>query len=192
MNPFILEDDEETVDVLDQPLFEELSEKHERQDAWGGPYGAMLGDWGEPTMYELSVQYLDAANLLYAAIKRQEVEDFTVARPILFLYRHSLEALIKSRLAVVPKSHSLNKLIGQYRTEVASKYKCRVPRWIMERINDIGAVDPGSTGFRYPNCLAVDGEHIYLSQLQTVVTALHSAINDAPTFRTNLPIFRGY
>lgn len=197
---WLYDDEDECESILEQPLFEELSDKHEREDAYGGPYGVMIGGMALPTKYDLAVQYLDAADYLVACIRKQEVEDFTLANPILFLYRHSIEMLIKSLLPDERNTHNLAGLIALYQEHVRRKYSCKVPGWILDRIKDIDEVDPGSTAFRYAenrdkkskDCVPVDGEiHVYLANIQTVAKALHSALNNAPQFRTDFPIRRG-
>lgn len=190
------EDDYEgEVSLLEKPLFEECCEKHEREDAYGGPYGLVIGGMALPSFYDLSVQYLDAADYLVSCIKKQEVEDFTLSNPILFLYRHSIEMLIKSRLQDVPRNHSLTALLTRYREEMRNQYSRELPAWIPARVQDISDVDPSSTTFRYADIErssvngndSLSGEvHVYLLDIQTVVRALHSALNDPPYFRTDV------
>lgn len=177
---------------LEKPLFEEVSEKHYREDAYGGPYGVLVGGMAQPTFPELAVQFMDAADELLARIRAMEVEDFTLANPILYLYRHSLEMLLKSRLESVPKKHDLAFLLKQFADETKKRHSCEVPAWIVARTNDINDIDRSSTAFRYGDPIPNGELHVYLGRLQTVVKALHSAINDAPRFRTDLPVFRGY
>lgn len=192
-------EDEDGRSLLEKPLFEEITDKHYREDAYGGPYGLVIGGMARPSLYDLSVQYLDAADYLVSCIQKQEVEDFTLSNPILFLYRHSIEMLIKSRLQDAPKKHSLGALLALYKEEVSSRYSCEIPAWIPARVQDISDVDPSSTTFRYAEVGGQNGHfedplsgevHVYLLDIQTVVRALHSALNDPPYFRMDVPIMR--
>ena len=67
-----------------RPLFEEPSDQIERTDPFSGPKGFMFGGMSTTTKQDLGQQYLEAANLLISAIKRDELEDYKLAHPVLF------------------------------------------------------------------------------------------------------------
>ncbi len=192
---FAADNEVNTTTLLKKPLFEEVNESHQREDAYGGPYGVIFGGMAVPTLIELSCQYQKAADVLLEQVFSQTVEDFTLSNPVLFLYRHSIEILIKSCLPELKPKHNLDELIDLYTDHVMATHGCGVPSWITSRIHELSEVDPGSTTFRYGQCktnksdvvTANDGEiHVYLRDVKQVVHALHSAIPDVPTFRTNL------
>jgi hypothetical protein len=110
----------------------------------------MIGGMALPGKQDLAVQYLDAADCLVGAIRKQEVEDFTLGNPILLLYRQSVEMLIKSCLAKAPNNHKLASLTTLYEEDVKLKYSCAVPNWILSRVKELADVDPGSTAFGTP------------------------------------------
>ena len=136
-----------------QPLFAEPSEDCEREDPFSGPMGFMLGGMFVPTRLELSRQYFDAANLLLEAVKKQRIEDYALTYPALFLFRHALELVLKSilmrRAEGAPAGHDLAALLGHLQDFAKDRFHQEVPNWIVSRIQEFAAIDPGSTAFRY-------------------------------------------
>jgi len=57
----------------------------------------MFGGMGLPTRPYLDTaqQYFDAANLLISDIESLRIEDYNLANPIFFLYRHWLELMVR-------------------------------------------------------------------------------------------------
>lgn len=131
------------------PLFVELSEEHQREDAYSGPHGFVVGGEFIPTTLEMAEQYLHAANILADTIRRQEQEDFRIANPVLFLYRHALELVLKGLLRSSSNHHRLDALAADLRAHVRKNYQQEVPSWILERLQEISALDPNSMSFRY-------------------------------------------
>lgn len=170
--------------TLTRPLFEEPSEAIERTDPWSGPQGFMVGGMALVTKAELGQQYFDAATLLIEAIRRGDCEDYRLAYPTLFLYRHWLEVTIKSVLGPGIKGHDLGKLTGLFESMVKERFGQEVPSWITARLKELAAIDPGSTAFRYGENydrqrkadVSVDGETcVDLGNLQAVMAALNAA-----------------
>jgi hypothetical protein len=131
------------------PLFVELSEEHQRTDALSGPHGFVVGGMFLPTRLEMAQQYLHAANVLADTIIRQEQEDVRLANPVLFLYRHAIELALKALLPKESSHHRLATLGADLQTHVRTAYQQDVPTWILERLNQLAAIDPGSMAFRY-------------------------------------------
>lgn len=77
-----------------RPLFGELTEDLEREDAWCEPKGFVIGGW-MPSGEDFAQQYFDAADVLVESILKNQREGYRLAYPALFLYRHSLELLLK-------------------------------------------------------------------------------------------------
>jgi hypothetical protein len=97
-----------------RPLFEEPTVEIEREDPWVGPKGFMLGGWSIPTRSEMAKQYLEAADALVDAIKQNETEDYRIANPVLFLYRHATEMTLKGIMYSAPKTHDLSRLADDF------------------------------------------------------------------------------
>ncbi|WIT12255.1 hypothetical protein PFX98_01235 [Paucibacter sediminis] len=170
------------------PLFVELSEEHQREDAFSGPHGFVVGGEFIPTTLEMAEQYLHAANVLADAIKRQEQEDYRLANPVLFLYRHALELVLKALLRSSSTHHRLDALGADLKTYVRKKYQQEVPNWITTRLNELAALDPNSMAFRYgeekyggsKQVSPVPGEtYVGVGQLQESINELFAALAGA-------------
>ena len=138
-----------TREAMSRPLFEDPGEQVEREDPYSGPQGFMIGDEFTPTRPELAQQYFDAAHLLLEAIRGGLWEDYKLVGPALFLYRHSLELLLKSLIGSAPRTHDLAALARMLDAASVRRSGRHVPAWIISRLDEIAAIDPGSTAFRY-------------------------------------------
>ena len=170
------------------PLFVELSDEHQREDAFSGPHGFVVGGMFLPTKLEKAEQYLHAANVLADAIKRQEQEDFRLANPVLFLYRHALELVLKALLRGGSTHHKLDALAADLTAYVREKYQQEVPSWIPARLREMAALDPNSMAFRYgeekyagsKRYSPVPGEtYVGVGQLQASINELFAALANA-------------
>lgn len=180
-------------DASYKPLFAEPTEDCEREDPFSGPMGFMFGGMFVPTRLELSRQYFDAANLLLEAIKKQRIEDYALTNPALFLFRHALELMLKAilerRAEGAPGGHDLAVLLKDVQSFALEQYKQDVPVWIVSRIKEFAAIDPGSTAFRYAQDryggkgskpTSVPGEvYVGLPHLQRTMEELYSALAHA-------------
>lgn len=177
-----------------RPLFAEPTEDCEREDPFSGPMGFMFGGMFVPTRLELSQQYFDAANLLLEAIKKQRIEDYALTNPALFLFRHALELVLKAILEQAaegpPKNeHNLSVLLERVQSFAKDKYQQDVPGWIVSRIGEFAAIDPGSMAFRYGQdryggkksaFSSIPGEtYVGLPYLQQSMEALYTALAHA-------------
>ncbi|PLP55475.1 hypothetical protein CYK37_30465 [Mesorhizobium loti] len=180
-------------DAISRPLFEPLSEEHERPDEWSGPLGFVIGGFSRPSMQAerdgaLAEQYFAAAGALVDTILDRRVADYQVANAALFLYRHSFELLLKAGLPPEVRAekdiHDLGKLSRSY-----AHHKRRagetVPPWIIKRCDELAAIDPGSEAFRYGEYgtpRAKDGKpiideiHVDLLHLKVAMAALNAAL----------------
>jgi hypothetical protein len=170
------------------PLFVELSGEHQREDALSGPHGFVFGGMFLPTRLEMAGQYLLAANLLADAIRRQEQEDFHLANPVMFLYRHAIELTLKALLPSAGAHHRLDALGADLKAYIREQYQQEVPTWITERLKEIAAFDPGSMAFRYGEeryrghgtLSPIPGEtYVGVVQLQRAINELFSALASA-------------
>jgi hypothetical protein len=182
-----------TKDSMSRPLFEPLSEKHQRSDEWSGPLGFVIGGMasypvGSERDGALAEQYFNAAVTLIDAIIDQRIADYQVANAALFLYRHCFELLLKAGLPPKVRDekdiHHLGKLAHSYahHMRVAGK---TVPSWVVKRCEELASVDPGSEAFRYgqhatPKTLdgsAIEHEiHIDLWHLKDAMWALNTEL----------------
>jgi hypothetical protein len=173
---------------MSKPLFIETPDDIGRLDPFDGPPGFLLGPWGPPSKLDLAEQYFDAANQLVERIKRQECEDYRLVYPVLFLYRHCLELVLKASMNHKSSHHKLRNLADDYAQYVKKHYQQDVPRWIISRLKEMAAIDPGSMAFRYAEdryngnkaCSPVDGDiYVEVCHLQKVMNALFGALNNA-------------
>jgi hypothetical protein len=170
-----------THDQMHRPIFEEPSSEIENADEWSGPFGFLFGGMATLSLSQLGQQYFDAADNLVELVKRQEVKNYALANPILYLYRHSIELFLK---AVLPDSgrgarHNLLALSERFETFVRDEFEAQVPDWIVTRIKELAQHDPDSTTFRYNQNaeFAGAGEHyIGLVHLQTSMRVLNTAL----------------
>lgn len=189
----MLHGDTFTKEAMTRPLFEPLSEQHERPDEWSGPLGFVLGGFARPAMQAerdgaLAEQYFNAATALIDDILDHRVADHTIANAALFLYRHCFELLLKAGLPPQVREkkdiHDLGQLVRSYvhhRKEAGEA----VPSWVIRRCDELAAVDPGSEAFRYGDYglpKAKDGTpimdevHVDLVHLRAAMLALNTAL----------------
>lgn len=171
-----------------KPLFVDLSDEHQREDALSGPHGFVVGGMFLPTKLEMAGQYLHAANILVESISRQEQEDFRLANPVLFLYRHALELALKALLPRDSSHHKLDVLGADLKAHIRENYKQDVPAWILECLDQMAAVDPNSMAFRYAEdkyagsrkFSPVEGEkYVGVAHLRRTMNELFSALAGA-------------
>jgi hypothetical protein len=136
-------------EAANRPLFEEPTSACERTDPWSGPKGFMFGGMGLPTRpyKDTAQQYFDAADLLISDIENLRIEDYRLANPIFFLYRHWLELMVKE-IAGPVRGHDLAKLADKLDTYLRAN-GVALPNWVLRRFKEIAAIDSGSTTFRY-------------------------------------------
>jgi len=169
----------------EQPLFREPDETLERPDAWSEPKGFLIGGWGNWPRRDLAQQYYDAATVLVEAIKSGDWEDYRLANPVLYLYRHFLELMLKDVLRDQSSEHNIDGLTERLEVFVYERHGLRLPPWMVERLHKLAEIDPGSTAFRYAEVrdkeskefVPVPGEfHANLHQLQSVMKALRQIL----------------
>jgi len=166
-----------TEDAMTRPLFEEPGPHIERADAWSGPQGFLLGGLAERTdRLNIAQDYMEAAYVLTEAIKKGDWEDYRLANPVLFLYRHSIELFLKGVMGETRKIHRLADLADGFAKFIQQRYRKDVPPWITARLKEIAAVDPNSTAFRYGGHVGADEVYISLPHLQDAMVALNWAL----------------
>lgn len=131
-----------------EPIFIDPPDDIGREGAWDGPYAFLLGGMGDPTLAELARQYFDAANQLMDNIVDQRVEDYTISMPVLYLYRHAIELILKAAMGG-GDGHELDKLANKFAERIKERYNQKVPEWLLKRLYEVAEIDPRSTSFRY-------------------------------------------
>jgi hypothetical protein len=166
--------------ILQRPLFGEPTDDIERIDAWEGPVGFMIGGMvADIPLQQLGQDYYDAAFLLTKIIQSRDCEDFRIANPTLFLYRHSIELILKAAIGKKKFTHRLEDLAKEFTVVVKRELNEDVPSWIIARIKELAKIDPGSTAFRYAESKgAEDGCELYvdLLYLQSTMKALNTTL----------------
>ena len=174
-----------TEEQMSRPLFENPTCAQNRSDSPEGQAGFMVGGRANLTFERIGQQFFDSAYLLSETIRIGEWEDRRLAYPILYLYRHSIEILLKSALGTVAKTHDLDTLCGESRTLIKAEFDADLPNWIISRLRELSDIDPSSTAFRYSQNLdrttnrnmPVNGEfYVDLSHLQSAMTVLNTAL----------------
>lgn len=167
------------------PLFVQPTPELEREAPWDEPLGFMVGGMASLTFEDLGQQYFDAASLLVNVIQNKDWEDYRLANPILYLYRHSIELFLKAALGKTAKTHNLAYLAKQFQELIKTEYDYDVPDWVGDRLKELATIDPNTTTFRYSQNwdkttkrdLPVDGEyHVDLAHLESSMLALNSAL----------------
>ena len=174
-----------TEEQMHRPLFEEPTAAIERPNQWSEPLGFLVGGGANQQYQHLGQQYYNAAEHLVEGIKHQDVADYEVANPVLYLYRHSIELFLKAIMQGAAKTHSLDTLADEYRDFIKDEFGSDCPKWIITRMKELGAIDPNSTAFRYNMTYnkqaktdePVPGEfHVNLHHLKSAMTALNVAL----------------
>ncbi len=169
-----------------RPLFNHSFEDIQREDEWSGPHGFLFEPMTYPTKPELSQQFLDAANQLADAIVNKDVADYTLVYPTMFLYRHSIELILKCAMGGDADGHKLDQLADTFARRCKAQYGQEVPAWITTRLKEIAKVDPNSTAFRYAENwdakskrkAPLDDEfHVDLHHLRRSMAVLHTALS---------------
>jgi hypothetical protein len=174
-----------TEDAMTKPLFQEPTPDIEREDPFSGPKGFMFGCMSQASMASLAEEYFDAGDLILEAIKRGDMEDYKLANAALFLFRHGAELILKAGLGQFDRTHNLSSLADAFAAFVKQDHKEGVPQWIIDRLKELAAIDPGSLAFRYGEYRdpldngrpSLDGEvYVDLRQLQAAMKALKAAL----------------
>lgn len=177
-----------TEEDLLQPIFIEPHEGIERPDEWSAPHGFLIGCMGSNFNYvEIASQYMAAADQLVEDIGKQRIADYTIALPVLFLYRHAIELILKGAMRG-GWGHKMDALAGQFDTFIQEKYGRTLAPWVLQRLHEIAQIDPNSTSFRYAEKSSnrsgsrepLGGEHyVDVFYLQKGMKALFAALQSA-------------
>jgi hypothetical protein len=169
-----------------RPLFKEPDDELEREDEWSEPKGFLIGGWALYTKREIAQQYFDAANILVEAIERNQWEDYKLAFPVLYLYRHMLELMLKAIVNSRTPTHDIGELMSDVEALVQARYGQPLPAWIGTWLREISVRDSNSTTYRYGEVYdkasksygPVPGEeHVELRNLQEAMEATYRVLS---------------
>jgi len=132
-----------------KPLFREPEAGDQRENGYSEPFGFLLGPIGVIGRGDMADQYFRAANLIINQILERQIADYEIAYPVLFLYRHAMELLLKTILANQANHHRLDALADDFTRFAKEKYAEDVPQWITRRLKELARIDPTSQAFRY-------------------------------------------
>lgn len=124
------------------------NEEFEGRDCeWSLPKGFMFGgliDLAHDNLRAYAAQYMNAADIIINAIYNNQIEDYYVANPVFYLYRHAVELYLKNVLRKKGMEnntiHSLHSLIDKIDD---------IPNEIRIIILELHNIDPRSINFRY-------------------------------------------
>jgi hypothetical protein len=178
-----------TEEAMTRRIFEEPDPHIERSDGFSAPHGFLFGNQsgmgGSPDHLSLAQDYMEAAYALTEAILKGDWEDWRVAEPLMYLYRHATELFLKGVMRLDEKHHDLAALADEFGSSFQKRYGREMPEWVSRRLKEIASVDPKSTMFRYGKTYdskakrdyAIPGElYVNLSRLQDAMVALNWAI----------------
>ena len=127
----------------------------------------MLGGSDAYTQESMALAYKSAADILVQKALNRDETSWEIAAPILHLYRHSLELLLKWATQSNPKSHDLESLIKQADERAKQQTGKALHPAVIERMQEFSHYDEKGFSFRYADA----GEDAQYSQ--TTVKLLH-------------------
>lgn len=130
-------------------LFRDPGEGDEREDGYSEPHGFLLSGMGPDERESIAYQYLQAANLIVESVRQKRIADYEIAYPVLYLYRHAIEVLLKVLVGGSKNHHRLDALGSDLVIHVREHFGQEVPRWVIEQLNEVARIDPTSQAFRY-------------------------------------------
>ena len=155
-------------------LFSEIDVRFERADEWSFPKSISIG-WpvqttDVATFRDYSTRYYRASQSICAMIKNNDVEDYVVSFPVIYLVRHSVELGLKgailSQVGKAPFGHELNKLWPKVQG---------LSNWALNWIREFHDLDTKSDALRYPDPNVTSFEvGALLDDWETKMEKLHS------------------
>lgn len=139
-------------DPLARPLFAEDEGQAQRIDAWSFPKGISRDGMieGATGKRELADQYFDAAEAIVRLVLNNEVPDYTVANPILYLYRHAVELYLKAAIeAQTGRPYRWEKTENGHELDAIIRKAPHLSPEARARILELHAIDPKSTHLRF-------------------------------------------
>lgn len=139
-------------DPLSCPLFVEDEGQAWRADEWSFPKGIARDGMieGATGKRELADQYFDAAEAVVRLVMENAVPDYTVATPILYLYRHAVELYLKAAIeAQTGRPYRWKKSENGHELDAIIRKAPHLSPEARARILELHTVDPKSTHLRF-------------------------------------------
>ncbi|MFG6577467.1 hypothetical protein ACGYK6_16415 [Sulfitobacter sp. 1A15333] len=129
----------------------------------------------------LAAEYHNAAEVLIHTIRAEPPSVLRCGNVLLYLYRHSIELLLKD---IIPadlrrRDHEFSQLAARFKFIISEDFAGEVPDWIARRIMEFAEIDPRSTTFRYNEHEAFVSGPTYMIDivhLRAAMNALNTAL----------------
>ena len=112
-----------------------------------------------PDDREIARSYREAAELMLDFVKADR-EVWRVAYPILFLYRHALELLLKAVIRPGRPSQGLAPLVEALDELLATRFQQTLPDFVRSDLLAFSRIDPDSQAFRYARHRSGDARYL--------------------------------
>lgn len=123
------------------------NEDASRECEWSLPKGFLFGGMvGDGSLADYADEFYEAANILIETIYKNNIEDFKIGNPVLFLYRHAAELSLKA-LVLHQKGSQKESYIHSLRTLLTKVDG--ISEYYRKMIEGLDDIDPKSTSFRY-------------------------------------------
>ena len=140
-----------------------------------------VGGAATKDLSSLATEYHNAAEVLIHTIRAEPPTVIGCGNVLLYLYRHSIELLLKD---IIPaelrrRDHEFSQLAARFKSIISENFAGEVPEWIPNRIMEFAEIDPRSTTFRYNEHEAFVSGPTYLIDivhLRAAMNALNSAL----------------
>lgn len=139
----------------------------------------LVGGWADWTsLGEIAKAYkLAADDIVDKAYDTLEFA-YEYTYPVLFLYRHATELLLKSIHPQIRKNHSLETLRDYLINELNGRTSDSLVQNVRDRINDFNLIDKRSTRFRYGLGDPENEFLVHLPHLRSVVNDLFKIVEE--------------
>jgi len=129
-------------------LFWRPEDEFTRFNEWCEPKVFSFGDMDileEKNLRKIAENYLRCGDVLLEQVLKNELQDYVAQFPIIYLFRHSVEVLLKHIIIaqngkIITDEHNLHRLMN---------FAVGIDPWAQRRIQEIGAIDPSSESLRY-------------------------------------------
>lgn len=139
-------------DILARPLFSEDWERAQRPDEWSYPKGIARDGMIGLSMDTRSLgdQYFEAAEAIISLVMKNDVPDYTVSNPILYLYRHAIELFLKAAIEKQSgKPYRWPKGKTGHELDLIVQSAPHISDVARSRILELHGIDPKSTHLRF-------------------------------------------
>lgn len=138
--------------ILTSPLFSDDWERAQRPDEWSYPKGiawdGMIGL--SMDLRSLGDQYFEAAEAIVLLVMNNDVPDYTVSNPIMYLYRHAVELYLKAAIEKqTGKPYRWPKGKTGHELDLIVQSVPHLSDAARSRIIELHAIDPKSTHLRF-------------------------------------------